>query len=61
MNIDAVDHDTIEIEEMSGAGLCVLCDNAVEAHDVGLCIHRGHAYIAHASCIRSAWEEKETE
>lgn len=61
MRIEAIDHDTIGIEKESGAGLCVLCDQPVEVHDLGICEVRAlgtdYAYIAHASCIRQAWEE----
>lgn len=62
MHIDATDHDTIGIDKFSGAGLCVICDQPVEAHDLGICTVRAHGqdycYIAHASCIRNAWEEE---
>jgi len=63
MQIEATDHDTLDIEKMSGSGLCVLCDQPVEAHDLGICTARVHgtdyAYIAHASCIRDAWDERD--
>lgn len=54
-----ITHDTIEIDVFSGAGLCVLCDNAVEEHDIGIVVKDGHAYLAHAGCIRMAHEEDE--
>ena len=61
MHIEAVDHETIDFDKFSGSGLCVLCDQPVEVHDLGICTIRSHgssyAYIAHASCIRDAWEE----
>lgn len=51
------DHDTIEIDEFSGAGLCVLCDNAIEEGQEGIIYKSRHAYIAHDMCIQAAWEE----
>lgn len=65
MNIEAVDHDTLDIDKFSGAGLCVLCDQPVEAWDLGICTIQSHgvdyAFIAHASCIRDVWEDDDEE
>lgn len=65
MHIEAVDYETIDIDKFSGAGLCVLCDQPVEVADLGICTVRTHgmsyAYIAHASCIRDAWERESEE
>lgn len=57
--VRAVANETIDIDQFSGAGLCVLCDNAVEEYDVGIVIKDRHAYLAHAMCINNHHEEEE--
>lgn len=56
--VRVVANETIEIDQFSPSGLCVLCDNAVEEYDVGIVIKDRHAYLAHAMCINTAHDEQ---
>ena len=63
MNILCTDHDTSLVDQQSGSGLCGICDNPVECHDIGIATHRHsgthYAYLVHASCLQAAWDDEE--